>query len=216
MACAHSPTLLAADAFPQVSPDGLQLHHSTQFNAVYLKPGATFSQYKRLALLDCYVDFAKNWERDYNQDQPGLEGRITPEDMNRIKAEVATEFKSVFTEELQTKGGYQIVDVAAPDVLILRPAILNLMVTAPGVDTPDMGFTVVASAGQMTLYLELWDSTTNTILARVIDTEADPGGVAMVADRVSNKVAGDRILKHWADLLRQRLDQVRGTTSGDR
>jgi hypothetical protein len=102
------------------------------------------------------------------------------------------------------------VDVAAPDVLVLRPAILNMVVNAPEIDTaPMMSASVVASAGQMTLYLELWDSTTNTLLARVVDTEADQEGMAMAGNSVTNKAAADRILSSWADRLRKRLDEVR-------
>ncbi len=212
----HSAQAMADDDYPQVSPDGLQLQKRLPYGAVYVKPGATFSQYRRLALLDCYVDFAKNWQRNYNEDVVGLQGRVTQSDMDRIKKEVAAEFRRVFTEELQTKGGYQIVDIAAPDVLILRPAILNLIVNAPEIDTaPPMSMSIVQSAGQMTLYLELWDSTTNTLLARVIDTEADQSGMATAGDSVSNKAAADRILASWADRLRKRLDEVRATAGSD-
>ena len=57
--------------------------------------------------------------------------RVSTRDMDRMKADVAAAFKKVFTEELQTKGGYEVVDTAAQDVLVLRPAIINLQVTAP-------------------------------------------------------------------------------------
>ena len=58
------------------------------------------------------------------------------------------------------------------------------------------------------LYLELWDSTTNTILARVMDAKADEG-FAEQANRVTNTAAADRILSEWARELRERLDEVR-------
>ena len=48
-----------------------------------------------------------------------------------MKAGLAAEFKKVFTDELQNKGGYQVVTTAAPDVLVLRPALLNVEVNAP-------------------------------------------------------------------------------------
>ena len=211
----HTPALQAAEQqWEQTSPDGLQLTRTLPYGAVYMKPGATFGQYKRLALLDCFVQFAKDWQRNYNENEPSIEMQVSQGDMDRIKKELAAEFKRVFTEELQTDGGYEIVDIAAPDVLILRPAILNLIVNAPEIDTaPPMSGSVVASAGQMTLYLELWDSTTNTILARVIDTEADQGqgGLAQAGDSVENKVAADRILKSWADRMRKALETARST-----
>ncbi len=165
-----------------------------------------------MAILDCFVDFEKNWQRNYNDDTAGLEGRVTTANMERIKAALAAEFKKVFTKELEKNGGYQVVDTAAPDVLILRPALVNLVVNAPVLQTADMRTAVVASAGQMTLYLELWDSSTNTILARVMDAKADQGmgGMAQQANRVTNTVAADDILKEWAVKLRKHLDTVRG------
>ena len=44
---------------PQVSKDGLQLQKQSKQRLVYLKPGATFSQYDRVAILDCYVEFGR-------------------------------------------------------------------------------------------------------------------------------------------------------------
>jgi hypothetical protein len=69
------------------------------------------------------------------------------------------------------------------------------------------------SAGEMTLYMELYDSVSNDIIARVIDPEADmgPGGEM---NRVTNKVAADRILKRWADILRKHLSAVKAASSG--
>jgi len=208
--------LAKEESLPEVSPDGLQLQKNTDARAVYLKPGATFDQYHRVAILDCFVEFAKDWERDYNRNVGGIQGRVTKDDMERIKADLAAEFKKVFTKELQDKGNYPVVDIAAPDVLVLRPAIINLIVTAPDLMTADMSRTLVASAGQMTLYLELWDSTTNTLLARIMDPQADQGmgGMAQVADRVTNKVAADRILREWAGKLRKHLDAVHAKAPG--
>jgi hypothetical protein len=102
------------------------------------------------------------------------------------------------------------VDIAAPDVLVLRPALLNVEVSAPDLMTPGINATVVRSAGQMTLFLELWDSTTNTLLARVMDAEADNDAFAKQANRVTNVQAADRILRDWAHELRERLDMVQG------
>lgn len=129
-----------------------------------------------------------------------------------MKTDLAAEFKKVFVDELQKKGGYQVVDVAAPDVLLLRPALLNVEVSAPDIMTAGIERTVVRSAGQMTLYLELWDPSTKTVLARIEDAQADDEAFAQAANRVTNKAAADRILQDWAEELRKRLDTVRGKT----
>jgi hypothetical protein len=194
---------------PEHTGDGLQLQKQTGQRLVYLRPGATFSQYRRVALLDCYVEFQKNWERDYNASVADPAKRVSDADVKRMKDALSAEFRRVFTEELQ-KGGYQVVDTAAPDVLVLRPALVNVQVTAPDIMTAGIDATVVRSAGQMTLYLELWDSTTNKILARVTDARADQQSFAQPANGVTNKAAADTVLRSWADELRSHLDAVRG------
>ncbi|MDH4022193.1 MAG: DUF3313 domain-containing protein [Gammaproteobacteria bacterium] len=203
----------AADELPQTSPDGLELQKNTTARVVYLKPGATLGQYQRVAILDCFVDFAKDWQKKFNRDQRTTGSRVTTKDMERIKAGLASAFKTIFTQELQDKGGYQVVDSPAPDVLVLRPAIINLAITAPDLQSPDMNRTIVQSAGQMTLYLELYDSVSDTLLARVLDPQADRRTIARPANSVTNKSAADRILRKWAVALRQHLDAAQGRTA---
>jgi hypothetical protein len=214
LAVGYSPQLSAKDKLPEVSHDGLHLQKHTELRAVYLKPGATLDQYDKVAILDCYVAFKKNWQRDYNEDVIGLDRRITTKDMEEIKKRVADEFKKVFTTELQTKGGYQVVDYGAKDVLVLRPGIINLVVNAPDTMSPGMSTTFVASAGQMTLYLELYDSVTSDIIARIIDPEGGRGGgIAEIGGRVTNTAEADRIMRRWADILRSHLGDVKAATS---
>jgi hypothetical protein len=200
----------AKEAPPQTTPEGLVLQKSTKSRVVYLKPGATFDQFNRVAILDVLVEFEKDWQQDYNRSRVGLEGRVSDKDVERMKAGLAAEFKKIFTEELQDKGGYQVVTTAGPDVLVLRPALVNVEVNAPDVMTAGINSTVVRSAGQMTLFLELWDSSTNTLLARVMDAAADPDTFAKQANRVTNTQAADRILRDWAHELRVRLDEIKG------
>jgi len=204
---------LAKEAPPETTPEGLVLQKNTKSRVVYLKPGATFTQYNRVAILDCLVEFEKDWQKDYNNSRMGLEGRVSDKDIERMKTGLAAEFKKVFTKELQDKGGYEVVNTAAPDVLVLRPALVNVEVNAPDLMTAGINATVVRSAGQMTLFLELWDSSTNTLLARMLDAAADNDAFAKQASRVTNVQAADRILSDWAHELRLRLDQVKGKTS---
>lgn len=208
-----SAALAAKEPPPEVSDDGLQLQKSSKSRLVYLKPGADFSGYKRVGILECDVEFEKNWERDYNDSRVGLDGRVTDKDVERMKTDLAAEFKKVFSDELQKNGGYEVVDVVAPDVLLLRPALLNVEVNAPDVMTAGFNATVVRSAGQMTLFLELWDPSTKTILARVMEARADDEAFAQRANRVTNKAAADEILRSWADELRKHLDAVRAPPS---
>jgi hypothetical protein len=205
LAC--SSALRAQDAPPTTS-GGLVLRTDTGSSLVYLKPGAKFGKYDKVAILDCFVQFDKNWQSNYNSNQVDPSTFVTTDDMNRIKKELAEQFKKIFTQELQA-GGYQVVTTGGTDVLILRPAIINLRVTAPDLMTPGINTTVVSSAGSATLYLELWDSVTNTLLARILNSQSDQQPWAQAANSVTNAMAADFILKSWADNLRKHLEAAR-------
>jgi hypothetical protein len=197
----------SADGPDQTSDDGLKLVKKTRSMALYTRPGASLAQYDRVAILECPVSFSKDWERDQKEDS-GLMDQVTKKDMDRIKSELSKEFLKIFTRELQDKGGYKVVTFGAKDVLVLRPAIINLDISAPDDMTPGMSQTFTASAGSMTLYLELYDSVTDQILARFVDAEGDREGMVMVSNRVTNKAAADRIMTGWADRLRKALDDA--------
>ncbi|MGO9037538.1 MAG: DUF3313 family protein [Steroidobacteraceae bacterium] len=212
---AYASAARAADSPPEMSSDGLRLQKDTGTRVIYVRPGAKFGKYDKVAILDCLVEFDKNWQSNYNSQQVDPSAFVSTDDMNRIKKELAEEFKKVFAKVLQANGGYQVVDSAAPDVLVLRPAIINLRVTQPDLMTPGVDMTVIRSAGSMTLYLELWDSMTNTILARAMDAQADQGlGGPQVASSVSNTMAADFILRQWAGALRKALEATRAQSAG--
>jgi hypothetical protein len=195
--------------FPAVSHDGLHLMPDTKLRAVYMKPGADLSEYDKIALLDTYVAFRKHWQREHNEDEP-FEMRVSDKDMKEIRDRVSKAFAKEFTKVLSTEGGHQIVKDAGDGVLILRPAIINLEVNAPDLMTAGMSQTVVASAGSMTLYLELYDGKTQAIIARIIDPEAaDNVGIAEVANRVTNTADFDRVVRRWAEILNKHLAQVK-------
>jgi Protein of unknown function (DUF3313) len=210
LAAVGMPAFADTDEAPEVSKDGLHLTKRTKTRLVYVKQGATFSQYKRVAILDCMVQFSEDWVRDYNRDQRDPSRRIGNSDLESAKTSLSAQFKKIFAEELSSDGGYAIADSAGPDVLVLRPALINIAVSAPDLMAPGRSATYVESAGQMTIFLELWDSETNTILARVMDARADPNNMGQRSSSVTNRAAADRLMRSWAKELRGRLDVVSG------
>jgi hypothetical protein len=201
---------VAKDELPDVTVDGLKRIETKKIDAMYVAEGATLEPYKRVYLVDCAVSFRKDWARDYNRDTRDLSRRVSDKDMQRIQDALSKEFRTVFTRELE-RGGYQIATELAGDVLILRPALVNLDVTAPDLNAPGMSYTIVRSAGSMSLYMEMYDGGTNARIAVVMDSRADPdSGMAQRASRTTNKAAADRILRHWADRLVKALDAAHG------
>ena len=139
---------------------------------------------------------------------------VSKADAEKIKQRVADEFKKVFTEELE-KAGYEVADydvkLAEADVLVLRPAIVDLDVTSPDTQSAGMGRTFTASAGAMTLYLEFFDSVTSSILGRVVDRKnARDTGMMQISSRVTNKSEADRMFRKWTGLLISKMDSVMG------
>lgn len=202
-----------ADDLPATTHDGLQLLDGSKVRAAYMKPGADLSEYTRVAILDVYVAFRKNWKRDHNRDAVGPQGMVSDKDMQKIRDAVAEEFKNIFIDELSTKGGHELVDAGADGVLIIRPGIINLDVTAPDLMEPGITRTFVTSAGSMTLYMELYDGATGDIVARVIDPRAIDNGMIRYSNSVSNRAEADRILRRWAKLLNENLAEMKSVSS---
>ena len=63
---------------PEVTHDGLQRLRHTTMDRAYLDPEASFGQYQRVQLLDCFVAFRKNWRMETNRSSgTGLQGRVS-------------------------------------------------------------------------------------------------------------------------------------------
>lgn len=211
MICAVPVSSIAKskNELPEYTVEGLKRIPDTKDIAVvYAEPGATLEQYKRVFLVEAAVAFKKNWQRDQSR---GLT-RVSSRDMERIKNEVKKLFAEVFTEELQ-KGGYEMATERAEDVLIVRPAIIDLNINAPDVMSSGMSQTYTTTAGSMTLYLELYDSETDDLLAKAIDPTYDRNsGYMQWATSVSNRAAARRMMKPWAEVLRKGLDEAHAAT----
>ena len=196
---------------PETTVDGLHRVTDTEMAYVYAKPAVDLAVYNRILLLEPHVAFTKNWLGTQNSIPNQL---VRPQDMERIKSDLADLFMEVFKLELQNNGGYVLVDGVADDVLMVRPAIIDLNVIAP--DTPGTRGTrsAITSAGSMTLYMELMDSVTGDMLVKAMDFKFDRSRTRIQAsNRVRNEGAARDILGHWAELLRMGLDEARTVVS---
>jgi hypothetical protein len=201
------PAAVAQEKAPDVTADGLHRVEGSELALVYLKPGASFGGYDKLMILDCFVAFKKRWKAH----DPTGRSKVTAKDMQKIKEYLAAEFRKIFIQELQTKGDYAVVDAPGEDVLLVRPAIINLDLTAPDTMAAGRTRTFSTSAGQMTLYVELYDSATSDLLARVIDSRSGrSSGPIEWRTGMTNRAQAEKILRRWAGVLRERLDEAHG------
>ena len=191
---------------PEISFDGLHLEPDSDVALLYVKPNADFSVYEEFLMLEPYVAFKKNWQRDTK-----VGGRrVSNRDMEKIKVEAAELLHESFKKELDEVGGYKFVEKSGDKVMILRPALIDLDITAPDIPVAGRVTSYVASAGAATLYLELYDSVSGEILARLVDRRRmQDYGMARWATSVSNRADAARMFKRWATLLRQAMDEQR-------
>ena len=205
--CMSGPAAAKEADLPDVTVDGLHRVPDSKMAIVYAEPGADLAQYNRILLLDAYVAFKKNWERDQRSSSIAS-STVTPKDVEKIKANLAQEFHTIFKKVLED-GGYEVVDEAAEDTLLLRPAIINLDVNAP--DTPRSGgtYSITSSAGEMTLYVELYDSITGDLIAKAMDRRVDNNAYYTWSNSVTNRRAAEKILTGWAGILLDALNEAK-------
>jgi hypothetical protein len=196
---------------PTETPDGLKLVKRPGLDTVYIREGVSLAQYRKVMLDPVEVSFDKNWDP-----RRGTTSRLEAADPVAIQKGLAELARDVFRRELEKKGGYPLVAEPGADVLRVRARIVDLYINAP--DTGSAGSTrvYVVNAGEMTLMAELYDSVTNTLLARVIDRQRglERGlNELQIANRVTNTAEADRILRFWASRLRNALDKARAEPS---
>jgi hypothetical protein len=202
-ACAQNAQLEAT------TYDGLQLIRSKKVDVLYRLPGASLSGYDKVLLDPVQVAFRKAWTPDPRQ--------VNAEDRERIRKDIAGEFRKVFTKELQEKGGHKLVETAGPDVLRVCAGLVDIYITyitAPDTGHAGMSRTYTTSAGEMTLITELRDSESGAILARAADRKSANSTLGLQwTDRLTNEADARQMMLGWARILRKALDAARSPES---
>jgi len=197
-------------AYPPTSPEGLTLmdHSRSRVNAIYLREGADLSTYDQVQLLDPQVAFKVGWQERVNQQQ--RIGQISDQDMDKMAAKGKELLIMEFTRALES-GGYKIVGRAGPNVLGLKAYLRELDVYAPNPNNMENPYsqTYTRGGGDATLTLEIYDSMTGQLLARVIDRKAgydNPKGDRSVRSQESNIEDTRLAFANWARMLAEGLN----------
>ena len=203
---------LAESDMPEISTDGMQLVDKDSRGSIYADPGVDWSVYSKIKLDNATVAFRKNWMRDQNRSR-SLSSRVTNSDMEKIKSELAALFDEVFIEELNTNGGFEIVEQADDDVLRITPRIVDLNIYAPETGYSSMNRSYTDSSGKMTLKLEMYDSVTGDLIAVASDIqESRQRGYHQWTTSSSNRSDARVMLQRWAKGLRERLNDATGVS----
>ena len=193
-----------ADFDKQMSYDGLEPVKVKGISLAYKRPGATLAVYKKVKIDPVDVRFHKSW----NPTRPGSRITLGASEREAIRSDLAKLVQQQFEKALAAKGRYPVVNEPGPDVLRLGIHVVNLYINAPdGAGGPSYSF--VTSAGEMTLFMEIFDSESGQILARVVDRqEARSPNMANMANRVTNVAEAEDIAAQWARILRDAFDRA--------
>jgi hypothetical protein len=206
-----APLALAADE-PSGNWDGLVEIKPKRVDAAFLLPGADFRPYTKLMLDPVEVAFKKDWARDYNREAATLSSRLTPEHVEKIAQAAREAFTDVFSKAY-AKAGLEIVTAPGPDVLRLRPGVVNLSIAAPDTMTSSRSRVYTMESGEATLFLEVRDSTTGALLGRALDRRATRNtGRVQVSNSVTNLSDFEALFRQWADISIKGFQELRDSS----
>jgi hypothetical protein len=209
--------LLTASAFANVdrqtypleAPAGLHAMDSKAFDTLYIKPGFQPGNYGKLVIEQPHVAMQDYWKQRYR-------GEYTESDLRRISASTAKILRTQFAEKLSAQDGFALVETGetGEGVLRLKPSILNLHLNAPDLSTPGIKDEWVNSAGNATLYLDLYDASSGELLMRVIDEDMAPWHTRIYqGSRATNNRDLRNLAARWANALRKHLDEMNSGTT---
>jgi hypothetical protein len=201
---------LGADT-PSGSWDGLVEVKSRRLDAAYVAPGADFRPYTRLLIDPTQAAFHKDWMKNMN-DRRDVSRKVDPEMAKDILEAARTNFADVFGEAF-SKAGYTIVTAPGADVLRLSPAVTNLYINAPDVMAAGRSSTYTANAGEATMILELRDSVSGALLARVTDRRETRDSIGLQqANRVTNTADFRSLFRNWANICVKGLGTLKSVS----
>lgn len=204
---AREPTIQAGPN-AEVTVDGLHRVDNSKMALAYAKPDVDLGSYTKIMLDPVSIAYKK---------EPRGTGRMRTahhESNFALTAKQTENMKSLFQESavnaLSSDNGYQIVSHPGPDVLRVRCALIDLVVTVPTEEPAGRSRTFAESYGAVTLVVELRDSETGEIFARVADREEPGSNFGMTeVNRVTVSSDLKRLFKFWSGYLREGVDKVR-------
>ena len=180
--------------------DGLVRKSSNKLDNVYVRPNVQFKAYKRVRLPPVDVAFAEDWDPNHGTRSPSA--RVSKEDMRKYGSGLSEMFHEEFAKRL-AKYGYVLSDTNGDDVLTVQAALANLYINGPQTNAANVTYMYTLNAGRVSMVMQLSDSVTHQLLARVVDTQQgyEYGNLSWTTS-VSNSTEARRIIGIWSDALR--------------
>jgi len=100
-------------------------------------------------------------------------------------------------------------EAPADETIRVSAAIVDLYINAPDTMSAGRSKTYTTETGSMVLVMEIRDSPSGQLLARVVDRHSDNGtGTMQWTTSVTNRAEADRAISMWASKLVDALDRL--------
>ncbi len=213
--CTQTPTFQTGpDA--EITYDGLTRLDRTIMDGVWAREDIDLSGYTKVMFMGVGVQY-----RNVSGPYSGRAGRGTATARrstttefqldDETKALFEQEIAAAFLEEIQASSIIEVVDEIGPDVLLVRGGLLDVVSRVPP-ETVGRSRIFISSIGEATLFVEIVDPVSNTVLARAVDRRAgDRGGVAgggMESNPVTNRAEVRRLGRRWGSIIRDGLEKM--------
>ncbi len=193
--------------------EGLTRVKSQTADEVWVLPDVDFSPYRRIAIEQPDIAFRRHWQREQNSAY--ALNRLSDRDVQELIHRGQDLLLEAFIPALR-EAGFEIVSDVGPDVLVVHPAIRDLDLLAPNPDEVGVGWNKVYTdgTGSATMVIELYDSVSNQLLARAIDSKDGRGrGFAWRMPRTNAMNVADAraAFADWAEMLVRGLQRAQAT-----
>jgi len=206
--CATSEPKIQEGPTAEYTFDGLVRVDNTAFQKVWVRKGINLAKYDKIILKGSDVHyravrFVGN-ERIFPVNQEFFP--LNEKQKNDVEKIVTEAFK----KELEKSKYFKIVEEPGPTTLTVFGTLLDVVSRTP----PDSGTRdyYLSSYGEATLVIELRDSESDEVFARVADRRAAQPLGGEVSSFASTSVTAsmevNRLASRWATLLRQGIDYL--------
>jgi hypothetical protein len=213
LACAPSRPQLSEVEFEsgpnaEMTADGLTRIKNPALKNAWAKPDADFDSYRALMIDPVQISY-KRKPKSNRYSTTSSNFALTAGQTAEVKRMLRDAFLAAMLED----PPYPIVEQPGPGVLRLEAAIVDLIVKVPTSQRGGSDLVFTSSTADMTLLLELRDSLSGEILARLADRkEARAAGHGVddlyYSNSATNAAAVRRVFQRWARILRARFDQI--------
>lgn len=193
---------------PELTVDGLRRWPGSGFAEVWVRPGVDLTPYSKILLKPVFVSYKRPPRR--------MSGSMTRGNfaLNSRQMEIFKSYLTdIFISEFEKSPIYRVVKEPGLDVLEVDPSIIDLVVNAPAQSAGRDRYYATSTA-DMTLLMELRDSETGELLARIADRRLakSPHSVGLnrvyYSNPVSNSQAVRSTFRRWARILVNELDRL--------